>query len=275
MNVRHLVLATTLLLAAAPLAHADRVTTTIAPRATPKDRHRIAHVVGIAAGATAYVVWEGALKDSLAPKTCRWCSVPGFDDGVREALVWGTPKTANSLANLTGYALAPLGAAGLLLVAARDRDDQWTTWGDDLIAITEAALYGQLVVQGFKYGVGRQRPYAHYAPGGTEYASTNDDNLSFVSGHSALAFSLATAAGVVAHERGYTLEPVIWASGMTVAALTGYFRIAADKHYFSDVLGGAAVGVAAGLLIPRLTGSLPDNTRVVPTGNGVALAGTF
>jgi membrane-associated phospholipid phosphatase len=40
--------------------------------------------------------------------------------------------------------------------------------------------------------------------------------------------------------------------GFPVAALTGYLRIAGDKHYMSDVLTGAAVGSAIGYMVPRL-----------------------
>jgi membrane-associated phospholipid phosphatase len=35
-----------------------------------------------------------------------------------------------------------------------------------------------------------------------------------------------------------------------MAALTGYLRIAADKHYFTDVLVGAIVGSAIGVAVP-------------------------
>ena len=44
----------------------------------------------------------------------------------------------------------------------------------------------------------------------------------------------------------------MWAAGLTLATLTGYLREAADKHYLSDVLTGAAVGAAVGWAIPYL-----------------------
>ena len=40
--------------------------------------------------------------------------------------------------------------------------------------------------------------------------------------------------------------------GFTAAAATGYFRMAADKHWLTDVLTGAATGTAVGLLVPWL-----------------------
>ena len=52
--------------------------------------------------------------------------------------------------------------------------------------------------------------------------------------------------------RGYRLAPAIWGAGAALATVTGYLRIAADKHYFSDVLVGAVVGSAIGIGVPLL-----------------------
>jgi membrane-associated phospholipid phosphatase len=137
----------------------------------------------------------------------------------------------------------------------------------------EAVWGTQFVTQLVKITAGRQRPYAHYR---TEPAPlTQEDNLSFPSGHTALTVSLAVGAGLVAQRRGYRLAPVIWTSGLAIAAATGYLRMAADRHYLTDVLSGAAVGALGGALIPWLTGSLPAHAAVVPQPGGLALAGRF
>src|SRR5262249_18375089 len=77
-----------------------------------------------------------------------------------------------------------------------------------------------------------------------------DDNLSFYSGHTSLAFSLAVGSGTIASMRGYPLAPVVWATGLPVALLTGYLRIGADRHYLTDVLAGALLGSAVGFVGP-------------------------
>jgi membrane-associated phospholipid phosphatase len=41
-------------------------------------------------------------------------------------------------------------------------------------------------------------------------------------------------------------------SGVPLAAATGYFRLAADRHYLTDVLAGAGVGLAVGYAVPAL-----------------------
>ena len=58
----------------------------------------------------------------------------------------------------------------------------------------------------------------------------------------------------------------------TLAASTAYLRIAADKHYFSDVLVGSAFGMASGIAVPLMW---RHNLEVMPQPNGVAIAGQF
>ena len=41
-------------------------------------------------------------------------------------------------------------------------------------------------------------------------------------------------------------KKIVWISALGLASSTGYFRIAADKHYFSDVFVGAIVGSLVG-----------------------------
>jgi membrane-associated phospholipid phosphatase len=103
---------------------------------------------------------------------------------------------------------------------------------------------------------------------------------SFPSGHTTLAFSLAGAAGTVASMRGYRLAPLVWASGLLLGVATAYARIAADDHYFTDTLGGAAIGLVVGSGVPLLFHG-PRARRLVvgvspmPGGRVVSVAGAF
>jgi hypothetical protein len=47
--------------------------------------------------------------------------------------------------------------------------------------------------------------------------------------------------------------------GFTSASATGYLRIAADRHYLTDVLVGAAIGGAVGWAVPRLFDRRPPS----------------
>ena len=71
------------------------------------------------------------------------------------------------------------------------------------------------------------------------------DNLSFPSGHTATAF---TNASLLYYE--YKDSNVWYASsGFLFATATGVLRIANNKHYTSDVLTGAGIGLASGLIV--------------------------
>ena len=49
-------------------------------------------------------------------------------------------------------------------------------------------------------------------------------------------------------------KKLVWISTLGLASATGYFRIAADKHYFSDVIVGAIVGSIIGnIMFDKLT----------------------
>ncbi|CAN5725807.1 hypothetical protein BH11MYX2_BH11MYX2_27620 [soil metagenome] len=229
--------------------------------------NRVFHLsltVGLGLG---FLVSETVAKDALAPNECRWCSPPGFDRSIRDSLVWNNPDRAATLSNIDAYVVSPLVGLGLLYLS--DKDASWTRLVDDGLPILETVAISQAITQAVKFSVGRARPYVRLGGGGTGNA---DENLSFWSGHSALAFGITTSAGLVAHWRHYWTEPYIWAAGISLSLSTEYLRIGADKHYFSDVLVGGLVGVGSGLLIPRL---MRRDIVILPVANGAALTGSF
>ena len=69
--------------------------------------------------------------------------------------------------------------------------------------------------------------------------------------------------------RGYTLAPLVWATSLPVALVTGYLRIAADRHYFTDVLVGAVLGSAIGFVVPFVF-HRPPVEALAPPASGAA-----
>lgn len=233
---------------------------------------RLENVAIFVGGGLVYVASETFLKPDLAPLTCRWCSVDGFDASARDALVWGNPGAARTISNVEGFVVAPATAVTLVLLGTAD-EPGGATWGrviDDAMPVLDTVVLSELAVQVVKFSVGRQRPFAHF--GGATVVPGLDNNVSFFSGHSTLVFGVATSAGMIAHRRHYWTEPYIWAAGMTLATTTAYLRVASDEHYMTDVLVGSAFGVLAGLTVPLL---LDHGLEVAPTGNGLAIAGVF
>jgi len=104
-------------------------------------------------------------------------------------------------------------------------------------------------------------------------------NNSMPSGHTAQAFASATLLDMEYRET----SPWISVGGYLCATATGFFRVANNRHWASDVLVGAGIGIASVKLV-YLThkyrwGKMPSSAVLVPTiyqnGGGVAFAMKF
>ncbi len=148
---------------------------------------------------------------------------------------WGAIATAAALAGASPVAASPadwgkasdLVRNGLVIGAVggpvADRD--WHGAKQNAIALAAAGL----TTAAMKYSVHERRP-------------DGSDDDSFPSGHTSISF--AAAAGL---EQRFG-----WKVGLPAhlaAALVGLARVKADKHYWHDVVVGAAIGEAAGLLL--------------------------
>ncbi len=201
------------------------------------------------------------LKSTIAPRSCRACdrgadgldALNPIDRSVRAALRWERTGAADAASYVTGFALSPIVAYGGVGFAAA-HDGHAAHAGVDALLVTEAVVVAAGVNQLVKLVVARERPFVHALSPAQKRATSqpSDNDLSFFSGHTTLAFSLAAASGTVASMRGYRLAPLLWASGLGLGVVTGELRLAADRHYFTDVITGAVVGAAIGVLIPLL-----------------------
>lgn len=231
-----------------------------------KGKKRVLHL-SLAVGGGLVYFGSKLLESTFVDEQCRWCDPPGIDRGVRRTLVWNDTRTADILSSVDAYVVAPIVGFGLLYLS--DRGAGWPRFLDDTIPVLETVVYTALVVQAMKMGFARRRPFATY---GTDVVYEPDQNMSFPSGHSALGFAITTGAGMICHWRGYWTEPYVWGAGIALSVSTEYLRIAADKHYFTDVLVGGAIGIVGGLTIPRL---MRDDVRILPMKNGLALQTQF
>lgn len=115
-----------------------------------------------------------------------------------------------------------IGWAGLSLAGVNGRSQPVDRVG---IALVAHGLMS-VVVLGLKKVTRERRP-------------DDSDSYSFPSGHTALAF---TGAGLLDREFG-GVSPFIPISGYAMATTTGFFRVVNDKHWVSDVLVGAGIGL--------------------------------
>ncbi|MFT3764049.1 MAG: phosphatase PAP2 family protein [Minicystis sp.] len=217
-------------------------------------------------------------KRSLAPEACRWCdgSLNGLDAAARKAFLWKSPETAASLSNLAVFGLAPVSALGLSALAAW-HDHRQQNIPADAVLIVEASLLAIDLNQLTKYVAGRTRPYARFGNAAVLAGGPDpyDANLSFFSGHTTAAFALAASSGTVATLRRYRWAPWVWAQGLAIGVLSGYLRVAADRHYLTDVLAGAAMGAAVGFAVPFLHRPGRPFTIGPVAGPGLGIVGTW
>lgn len=264
-----------------PEASAPPAPDMLLPILPPELRYSLTTDATLTGASIAFWIGTEAFKSHLAPDTCRWCNPPGFDSSVRDALRWNNTGAADTISYVVPLGVEPLVVFGLdALAAHRDHAPSGTAWVDALL-ISEATAIAMAMNQVVKFIVGRERPFVHALPEAEKplTAHPSDNNLSFYSGHATFAFALAASGGTIASMRGYRLAPWIWGAGMALAAATAYLRIAADRHYASDVTVGAIVGSATGVGVPRLFHG-PRRLMVAPAlldrgGTGLAVRGTF
>ena len=203
--------------------------------------------------AAAFAFWGGTqlFESRLAPAECRWCDPGSLDASVRGTLRWNDTSAANLASNLGAYLFVPLTSLGLLALDAHREGRQGELPGDGLVIAEAVALNGALT-QIVKFAAGRERPFVNALPADQKPLTAHpaDNNVSFYSSHTSFAFSLAVSTATVASMRHYRWAGAIWAVGLVGAATVGYLRIAADQHYFTDVLVGAAAGSAIGFAVP-------------------------
>jgi membrane-associated phospholipid phosphatase len=290
-------LAVALLLASSPedqLAARDRPPENTVGAAVPPFQLRY-HPFGdpavAAFMAAAWASTELVSKSVLAPSACTLCDrdpdgvdrLNGLDRWGRGAR-WPGPDaqhTADTLSNIVGFGVLPVAIAGID-VALAHAAGAGRGAVEDLVLVTQTAASALLLNQAVKFIAGRERPFVHALTPDerSNVENPQDANLSFFSGHATFAFSAVVAAGTLAELRAYSRRALIWAVGLPLAAATGYLRIAADKHYLSDVLVGAAVGAAFGAGVPLLLHPREDRDgalqiRLLPSARGLSLSARF
>ena len=145
---------------------------------------------------------------------------------------------------------APLAAViGMKLGGVESR----SSWGRMLASDALSTTIMALTVNSLKYSINRTRP-------------DGSANNSFPSGHTATAFMAAT---IMHREYGLTRSPLYSIGGYTVATATAFSRQLNNRHWLSDVLAGAGIGILStelgyflGDLIFKDKGlNLPDKIR--------------
>lgn len=171
--------------------------------------------------------------------------------GIETAKAHLRPEMFSS-GNIGGQFYVQAGASfGLYAMAKLAGDQKLAAVGGDLV---RAQILSQGVVQAGKMLTTRPRP-------------DMSNNHSLPSGHAASAFATAT---VLQRHYGWKVGVPAYGFGAYVAAA----RMSANKHHLSDVLLGAAIGVAAGRTVTVGVGHTMFDMGVSPTVGGAAITFT-
>jgi membrane-associated phospholipid phosphatase len=182
-----------------------------------------------------------------------------FDSGARSFFASSSEsgrRRAADISDVLGLSLMlyPF-AVDALLVAGGMHGNYEVTFQLAMIGL-QSFLAVNMVTSLTKRLVGRARPDMGNCVSGEEMACATE-NESFVSGHTSAAF---TGAGLMcANQQNLQLYgsgvagAIACGAGLVAAGTVGTLRMVADRHHMSDVLAGAALGFAAGYLLPNLT----------------------
>jgi len=171
------------------------------------------------------------------------------DDSVNQHLVGkGFANTAFTPGKIMGGLPTLLGAAGTIYAVGRLKDEPKVSHvGMDLI---RSVLIAEGLTQGLKYTTRRERP-------------DHSGRTSFPSGHAADTFAFATA-----------LERHLgWRGAVPAYIFSSYVassRLHENRHFLSDVVFGATVGIIAGRTVTRHgRENYPVDIALLPGGAAV------
>ena len=135
--------------------------------------------------------------------------------------------------------------AGITLVGVAVHDDAVRDAG---LRAAGSVAVGAVATEILKFGLGRGRPAAFASATDFQPFTSAHDSLnvasrgSFPSGHSMIAFALATSLADDIHDHAATVALYSIATG------TALSRLNDNRHWLSDVVAGAAIGVTGARL---------------------------
>jgi len=185
-----------------------------------------------------------------------------LDDEVRSSVQsWRNP-VSNSFARVgntfgTGQLVFPALLTTFVASSALGSEGVRRASGHALVAAATAGL----AATALKWTVGRERPNSGFDS--DHFDNFDFKDSSFPSGHTSIAFGVASS--LSRDIKGRWDDVALYGA----ASLTGLARMNDNKHWLSDVVGGAAVGIFAGKWATR------GNRKIAASPSGVSMSLQF
>ena len=234
-------------------------------------------ITTLAAGGAALTLWLTA-----RPTVPHWTGINDFDQEARSALVLHTYAERETVATVSDVVFIsmlafPIVFDSVLMVGVVGQ--HWDLALQTALISTEALAYAFLF-EVLSRQAARERPYIQECASDPSWANGCEDiggygrNTSFAAGHTLMSFA---SAGVTCANhtnlRFYGADGADAAtcvSAIAIATGVAAARMSADRHWLTDNLAGAGLGLVAGWLLPVLLHYHPwaGNVRVVPGSAG-------
>lgn len=141
--------------------------------------------------------------------------------------------------------------SGIYLLADKRLRSRWLIMG---------TMYGQTLLYTGALGmlskslIVRERPYVYNNLASVQTKLLPDATRSFFSSHTAFAFASVSFLSRVLYDcyPAAKWRWLVWAGGLVSGLAVGYMRYRAGKHFPTDIMAGAAVGISTGWSIPLL-----------------------
>ena len=223
-----------------------------------------------------------SIRGGLAPAYC--APVPGAPP---EPMIRCNPASLNwldrqvagryhpgwtSWSDVGLYGIEALAASGILVHEGLRRGL------NDLVVIAEATLLSSAASGLSTAMTGRPRPYMYGTEAPLSVRQNGNGGLSYFSGHTSTSFGAVTSTFMTLRR----LHPdarwpwLVMAGGGALAGLVGATRVLAGDHFPTDVLAGAVVGTAIGVLVPAIHAAprrMTPAPMAVAGGGGIAIMG--
>ncbi|MCF0223508.1 MAG: phosphatase PAP2 family protein [Fibrobacter sp.] len=198
-------------------------------------------------------------------------------------LPWDRPiagrysETADFMSDVGSIlAVAPFAVGGFALYSG---SSDWKEFGTFSYMLVQAALFQNGINLAFRSLELWPRPYI-YAPSGKgekqAQKARGEAYGSFFSGHASAAFTVAvfTSEWYSETQPNSSAKGIVRALAFSLAGLEGALRIAAGKHYLTDVVVGALVGtgVSYGVLYMHRNSNEKFSLWIGPAATGITLS---
>ena len=227
--------------------------------------------VGLVAALARLIQVNGPNCPMTGPMGAQTCDPNGINALDRlTAGWWSVPWATASDVGLYGI----LGGAAVLLALDEGPVDAL----NDAVVVAESALSATAFASILSIAAGRPRPFTYGTSAPLADRNSADASLSFISSHASVSFAVATATFVTErrlHPKSF-MPFVVGIVGESIATFIGTARVMAGKHFITDAVGGAIIGISMGTLVPSLHSSPVKIIPVVSsTQGGVGISSTF